>query len=371
MDPTFAELFPEEEVYARHERVRGSVLIVGAGSVGGFIAEELAALGISPLHLVDRDVLGITNLIRHPLRPANLSLPKASALARQLDDDFPRCVAAGTDADFLALPRDVQFQLVSEADVVVVAVASEDCRKRLNALCIEAQVPAVYPAIWVSSDMRDAEVGEVYWTLPGRHTPCYECWLDSRRDRDDTEDVTSRGMRVDIMVTVLVATSVVRALLAPKSTWIGVLDRKRNLIVVHSFMPTSASVRGIFSTSGLRTRNVAVNYLNSCPVCGNSKHHHQTIEQLIDRWFTTLGYDRTGVNVKVSEASPGYVTASWVLDSYKYHARYVRYTGTLQVEVQIAPLFEPGCKRPTTYLANSREQLAIAFAEDQRRRIQQ
>ena len=139
----------EDRVYARHGRRTGAVLIVGAGAVGGFLAEELARIGISPLWLVDPDALEVENLVRHPLGAQFLRQPKAQALAAKISLEFPVCEAIGRKDDFLALPEAEQLRLVSLADVVVAATDNFTCQQRVNRICLRAQVPAVYPAVWV------------------------------------------------------------------------------------------------------------------------------------------------------------------------------------------------------------------------------
>jgi hypothetical protein len=59
--------------------------------------------GEDPLRLVDRDVLEVENLVRHPLGAPALGLPKAPALAARICREFPPCHATGLHADFLEL----------------------------------------------------------------------------------------------------------------------------------------------------------------------------------------------------------------------------------------------------------------------------
>lgn len=122
----------EAQLYARHDPVRGAVLIIGVGAVGGFLAEELAPMGISPLRLVDPDTLAAQNLVRHPLSRTSIGKPKATSLADKIRGGFPDCDVAGINEDFLALTASEQFQLVSQAHVVVVSADSEACRRRVT-----------------------------------------------------------------------------------------------------------------------------------------------------------------------------------------------------------------------------------------------
>ncbi len=258
---------PEDRVYARHHRRRGAVLIVGAGAVGGFLAEELARIGCSPLWLVDPDVLAVENIVRHPLGAQAIGQPKASALAQKICRDLPTCDATGLDADYLELPIDEQLQLVNAADVVVAATDSADCQRRVNQNCLVAEVPAVYPAVWVDPRVRDAEVGELLWVLPGRHTPCYECWVSFRQASADAQ--AARGARVDIQLVALATAQVVAALLNPADERSAILDPQRTAIYVHGLTPTSPGIRASFPNTGLYSRNVRVPFpLAPCPACG-------------------------------------------------------------------------------------------------------
>ena len=259
--------FAEDRVYARHRRRTGAVLIVGAGAVGGFVAEELSRIGVSPLHLVDYKLLQEHHLVRHPLGAESVGLPKASTLAEKIRQDFPLCAATGDDADFLELPEDEQLRLVSRADVVVAATDRIECQRRVNEVCLAAERPAVFPGVWVDPRVRDAEVGEVLWVLPGRHTPCYECAVAFRQGAPDAE--AARGARVDIQLVALTTAQVVMGLLDPTDDRAAILDPESTYIYVHGFTPTSPGVRRMFPTPGLRNVFVHVPFPPTpCRACG-------------------------------------------------------------------------------------------------------
>lgn len=256
----------EDRVWARHRRRTGSALIVGAGAVGGFLAEELARIGFSPLRLVDPDTLAVENLVRHPLGASDLGRPKAPALAERIRRDFPPCDATGLRGDFLDLPAVEQWSLAAEADVVVAATDSVACQRHVNRLALAVGRPAVYPAVWVDPRIRDAEVGEILWVLPGRRTPCYECAAAFRRSASDTQ--AARGARVDIQLVVLATARIATALAHPDDAASAILDPRRNAVYLHGLTPTSPAVRSAFPTAGLSSRNVRVPFpALPCPAC--------------------------------------------------------------------------------------------------------
>lgn len=257
----------EERVWARHRRRTGAVLIVGAGAVGGFLAEELARLGYSPICLIDPDVLETENLVRHPLGAPALGQPKAPALAGQICRDFPPCHADGISADFLQLAESQQLRLAAAADVVVAATDSPACQRRVNEVALAAGKPAAFPAIWVDPRLRDAEVGEILWVRPGHQTPCYECATAFRQAAADTQ--AARGARIDIQLVALATAHIVAALAEPADEHSAILDPQRTAIYLHGLTPTSPQIRAAFATEGLASRNVRVPYpATPCPACG-------------------------------------------------------------------------------------------------------
>ncbi|MFF9410862.1 ThiF family adenylyltransferase [Streptomyces anandii] len=260
-----SELF-QDRAWARHRRRTGAVLIVGAGAVGGFLAEELARIGISPIGLVDPDVLAVENLVRHPLGAPALGEPKATALAEKIRREFPPCDTRGLQADFLTLAASEQRSLVGEVDVVVAATDSVACQRYVNRVALAVGKPVVFPAVWVDPAIRDAEVGEILWVLPGRRTPCYECAAAFRQGGSDAQ--AARGARVDIQLVALATAQVVTALANPGDEGSAILDPERNALYLHGLTPTSEGIRAVFPVEGLSSRTVRVPFpARPCAAC--------------------------------------------------------------------------------------------------------
>ncbi|SEL51302.1 HesA/MoeB/ThiF family protein [Streptacidiphilus jiangxiensis] len=260
----------QDRVWARHRPLTGAVLVVGAGAVGGFLAEELARIGFSPLVLVDPERLAVENLLRHPLGAPALDRPKAPALAAKIRTDFPPCAATGLQADFTALPADERRALVASADVVVAATDSADCQHAVNLVALQTGTPAVFPGVWVDPRIRDAEVGEILWVDPQRPTPCYACAAAFRRGAADAQ--AARGARVDIQLVALATAQVVTALAHAEDDHAAILDPERTAIYLHGFTPTSAGVRATFPLPGLSSRPVRVPFpTRPCPACRRSR----------------------------------------------------------------------------------------------------
>lgn len=74
---------------------RGTVALVGAGSIGSPAAKHLSQAGVGGLRIFDQDVLDAGNAIRWELGRAWAGFPKAHALQRHIEANFPFTKAIG------------------------------------------------------------------------------------------------------------------------------------------------------------------------------------------------------------------------------------------------------------------------------------
>ena len=272
---------PEDRVFSRHDRVRGAALVLGAGAVGGGTAIELAYMGLDRMWICDYKRVQDHNVGRQVHSAEDIGKNKAEALAQRIRRERSWCDAVAIPENFLSLPEDLQIVYARAAGLVVAATDVQETQRRINRICLRAEVPAVYPGVWVDPRVHDAEVGEVLWVLPGRHTPCYQCAFIQHGHAPDAD--AARGSRLNIQQTVLATAQVVKALLNPEDADAAILDAgdadhgvpSRNLIWLHGFTPTSPAVRAAFpNVNGLFSRNMEVHFPPTpCPACGG---HEET-----------------------------------------------------------------------------------------------
>ncbi|WP_432967579.1 ThiF family adenylyltransferase [Dactylosporangium sp. CA-233914] len=154
------------------------VLVVGAGSVGSYVAEVFARSGVGAFTLVDPDRVEPANLGRSGYLAADVGRAKVDALAGRLAAINPgvrveRHAAAVDDLDRAALLRAVQG-----ADLVVAATDSNAAQQRLNHLAYWSGTPAVFIGLYGR-----AAGGEVIFTYPDG--PCWQCSTGNARiDRE-------------------------------------------------------------------------------------------------------------------------------------------------------------------------------------------
>jgi adenylyltransferase/sulfurtransferase len=122
-----------------------SVLIVGVGGLGSPVALYLAAAGVGTMHLVDADVVSLSNLGRQVLyNTLHLGLPKVT-VAQQVLQALNPDVQVVPHHKFL--DQENALALVERADVVIDCSDNFATRYLLHDVCKQAGKPLVYGAI--------------------------------------------------------------------------------------------------------------------------------------------------------------------------------------------------------------------------------
>lgn len=113
------------------EFFRSSIMVVGCGSLGSQIAENLAASGVGTLTLVDNDELSADNVHRHVLGMSQIGENKTIALRDHLLGRLPHL-------NLVSIPEDIeevfsnQPDLFHEHELIIFALGDETLERRLN-----------------------------------------------------------------------------------------------------------------------------------------------------------------------------------------------------------------------------------------------
>jgi len=157
------------------------VLVVGAGTLGGDIAVELAKAGLGHLEIVDYDMLELGNLMRHRLGLDYAGTAKARALALAARRANPFCTATATEVQLGAVEWSGQSSLqtleggVRAADLVIDASGSHQLAKLLARLAEESGKPLL--SAWMSEGFWGAEIARI---RPDQ-TMCWNCFVALQR----------------------------------------------------------------------------------------------------------------------------------------------------------------------------------------------
>ena len=146
-----------------------TVTVIGLGTGGSLVAMELAKNGVGRFRLVDFDRLETHNIARHTCGLSDIGRYKTCALADQLYDKHPSVEVKKYEFNILE-DIDVLREIITGSDLVVAATDSEASKRRINQVCWEAGIPAVYGAAYDR-----AFGGDVLRVVPP-DSACYECF---------------------------------------------------------------------------------------------------------------------------------------------------------------------------------------------------
>lgn len=136
---------PEIGEQGQRKIQNASILIVGVGGLGSPVALYLAAAGVGTLHLVDADVVSLSNLGRQILYNTTHIGQSKVAVAKQVLQELNPDVQVIPHHEFLV--EENALSLVQKADVVIDCSDNFTTRYILYDTCKQAGIPLVYGAI--------------------------------------------------------------------------------------------------------------------------------------------------------------------------------------------------------------------------------
>jgi hypothetical protein len=144
------------------------VLIAGCGSVGSFIASELARHGVRRFTLVDPDTVEWSNLTRTVYGHRDIGRNKTEALGDHLRSIFDDIEVDQHTTTLQGLGAALR-PAVTGAHLIIGAMDDPAGTGRLNRYAYGLGVPALFVGLY-----RGARGGEVVMTQPGL-TSCFSC----------------------------------------------------------------------------------------------------------------------------------------------------------------------------------------------------
>jgi len=161
-----------------------NVLFAGCGSGGGSVALHLVMSGIRNFTLIDNDIIGPENVIRHICGRRHIGEKKVDAVADVLLDRNPQATITKIDADIMSYPN--LGAEIEKADVVVLATDNEPTRYSVNELCVRHGTPFVVGRVFTRGIG-----GEVFAYRPpdGACLACLEAGLERTPFREGIREI--------------------------------------------------------------------------------------------------------------------------------------------------------------------------------------
>ena len=129
-----------EEGLSRLQNAR--VAVFGIGGVGGHLAEALARAGVGHIHLIDRDVVSLSNINRQAVAlHSTVGRPKAEVMAERIRDINPDCHVETSVCFYL--PENADDFDLSRYDFVADCVDTVAAKIELAVRCEAAGTPLI------------------------------------------------------------------------------------------------------------------------------------------------------------------------------------------------------------------------------------
>jgi adenylyltransferase/sulfurtransferase len=167
-------LLPELGKKGQEALGKATVLIAGAGGLGGPASMYLAGAGVGRLIICDNDQVELSNLNRQILyNTKELGKSKASTAGKILEDLNPDI---RVETHPLRLDRNNIGKIAGDVDVIADCLDNIQGRMELNHWCIKEGIPMVHAGI-------EGWNGQITFLHPP-YTPCVACLFSEKEEQE-------------------------------------------------------------------------------------------------------------------------------------------------------------------------------------------
>ena len=159
--------------------------IVGMGSLGSYVSEELINAGVSNITIFDKDYFENTNLLRHRLSSSAIGESKVIGMKKKLNEKHPQ-VNIDCYEEFLTKDNIEDIVRKNGISYLIITVGSTDVQieleKKLNQL--EEEIVVVY--VWLEIDGVNSKV----LVTNNRNTSCFSNYISQEPEIREKTDFT-------------------------------------------------------------------------------------------------------------------------------------------------------------------------------------
>lgn len=164
-----------------------SITLVGLGSVGSYMAEQLIRSGVGTITLIDPDVVEASNISRTVYTLHDLNQNKTDALTSRLKQINPNVIVKSYPLSLQDIGGIELEEIIKKSDLVIAATDDPQAQSLINLCTFYSEVPAIFIGLY-----KGAKGGEVAITIPTL-TPCLQCMTGLRRSVDFGKNKVSRN----------------------------------------------------------------------------------------------------------------------------------------------------------------------------------
>ncbi|MHA2308606.1 MAG: HesA/MoeB/ThiF family protein, partial [Candidatus Heimdallarchaeaceae archaeon] len=164
---------PEDNRYSRQSLIPGwdqttldssTVILVGVGAIGSYVATILASSGIGKLVIIEFDTIELSNLNRQLLfRDEDLGKPKAEVASKRLKELNPKIEIEYYNKKM----EEVNVSVYEGSDVIIGCLDTFIGRRWISSMALRVKKPLILGGMF-------AFLGDVQVIIPYK-TACFEC----------------------------------------------------------------------------------------------------------------------------------------------------------------------------------------------------
>ncbi len=161
------------------------ILVIGCGSIGGYLIEQIAKSGINNIEVVDDDILKEENIYRHILGMEYVGRYKSEAICEYIKRNIPHINIVGTQTTIEEALEDEIINL-NNYDLIISAIGNHNINRWLNEYVHKHDIRRTIMYLW--NEVLD--IGNHILITNNQYLGCYEC-LFKLDDKDELLDRSS------------------------------------------------------------------------------------------------------------------------------------------------------------------------------------
>jgi molybdopterin/thiamine biosynthesis adenylyltransferase len=165
-----------------------TAIISGCGSVGSYVALELARSGVGRFLLIDNDVVSYANVCRHQCGIADVGRYKVNAVADRIRLINPEAIIGMQNTVVENVPPSVFSEFCGPDAIIIGCADNRQGDLFASKIAAHYNMPMASVGFW-----ERAFAGEVFYWIPERtDLACYQCFINALGDISGRQSVNRR-----------------------------------------------------------------------------------------------------------------------------------------------------------------------------------
>lgn len=148
------------------------ILVIGCGSIGGYLVDELVKSGFLNICLVDYDILSYNNIYRHLLGLEYIGEYKTTAIIRYLSKNLPHAKVISNEDSIRLLLEEGSLEL-SDFDLIISSTGDINLNRWLNKYIKIKKI--ITPVIYIWNEALGIGSHALY--IKDNYLGCFECTI--------------------------------------------------------------------------------------------------------------------------------------------------------------------------------------------------